>query len=107
MPISGMKIAMCVAAMGLLAAIDQPVQAAEPAPPIGVEPCDSYLGKYRACIETKAEKHDKDQQLAIVERSRRRWAYLAANPATKPGLPSICDATWESMKLQLSIMGCE
>lgn len=74
---------------------------------VGVEPCDGYLAKYRACVDAKATETDKPQQLGIIEKTRRRWVYLAGNPATKNALPSVCDSAWESMKIQLSIMGCE
>lgn len=104
------RVSMVVLGMvtaGWVSAAMAPAMAQGTPPPIGVEPCDTYLNKYRACIAAKASEADKHQQLEIVERSRRRWSYLAANPTTKPGLPAVCDSAWEAMKIQLSVIGCQ
>ncbi len=74
---------------------------------VGVEPCDSFLAKYEACVAAKVPVAAQTPQLKdAIKQMRLMWASLAADPVTKDRVPALCQQALETTKQQTVALGC-
>jgi hypothetical protein len=73
---------------------------------IGVPACDEYIEKYEACLKDKVPAAGQAQLKASLETMRNSWRTAAANPQTKAGLNTGCQAALNAAKQSMSAYGC-
>lgn len=68
---------------------------------IGVEACDTFIGKYEACMKDKAgaQRAQFDQ---MITQMRTSWKQMADNPQTKPMLEQNCRQMIDTVKASLN-----
>lgn len=72
----------------------------------GVASCDSFLKVYETCITAKAPAASQAQMRSAMDRVRANWKSVAATDEGKKALEPVCKQTAETLKQQLSSLGC-
>lgn len=72
---------------------------------VGVHECDDYLTTYERCVG-KAPVERRDVMRENLERDRRAWRALAADPGAKPGLAQSCRLARKAARGATSAYGC-
>jgi hypothetical protein len=72
---------------------------------IGVPECDDFIAKYEACAD-KVPEAGRAQYKSSVAKWRESWKQLAANPATKGTLTSICKQAADQQAAAWKMYGC-
>ena len=73
---------------------------------IGVAECDDFISKYEACVTGKVPAAQQANFKSSIETWRKSWKDLAANPATKGTLASVCKTSLDQAKTSLASYGC-
>ena len=81
-----------------------PVVAAEVK--VGVEACDGYADRYRACIAEQVPAIEKERHSGVLAAQLKTWLAAAADPKLAPGLGGECAAAAEAARASTRILGC-
>lgn len=73
---------------------------------IGIPECDTYMTKYRECIETKAPDMVKDALRQSFDEATKAWKQAAATPAARETLVQGCKQANEAAKTAMQSYGC-
>jgi hypothetical protein len=73
---------------------------------VGIPECDSYLSKYRKCIEDKVPGDSKKAMQDALDRTRSTWKTLAANAGARPGLPQACSLAQQTAQTMMKQYAC-
>ena len=96
-----MRISVSIAALLTVAALS-PAFAQD----TGVAACDSFLKTYETCITAKAPAASQAQMRSAMDQVKANWKSVAATEEGKKALEPVCKQTAETLKLQLSNLGC-
>jgi hypothetical protein len=73
---------------------------------IGIPECDSYMTKYRECIESKAPESIRETLRQSFDQATQAWKQAAATPAARDGLAQACKQATEAAKAGMQAYGC-
>jgi hypothetical protein len=73
---------------------------------VGVPACDSFLKTYETCITAKAPPAQQSQMRSAIDQVKANWKLVAATDDGKKALDQVCKQTGETLKQQLSSLGC-
>jgi len=90
-----------------------PAPTPEPAPPVadaeaklGVEACDDYADRYRACIAEKVPTIERDGHTRALAAQLAAWVAAKADPKLAPALDGECAAAAEAARATTRVFGC-
>lgn len=72
----------------------------------GVAACDSFLKVYDTCITAKAPAAQQAQLRSAMDQVKANWKAVAATADGKKALEPVCKQTADTLKQQLSSLGC-
>lgn len=73
---------------------------------VGVEACDAYADRYRACIAEQVPAIEKERHTGVLAAQLGTWLAAAADPKLAPGLGGECAAAAEAARASTRILGC-
>ncbi len=74
---------------------------------VGVPECDEYIKKYEMCLNSKVPEAAKAATKDALDKTRKSWKDMAANPQTKAGLATACKTANDAAKSSMTAYGCE
>lgn len=74
---------------------------------VGVPECDEYIKKYEMCLNSKVPEAAKAATKDALDKTRKSWKDMAANPQTKSGLATACKTATDAAKSSMTAYGCE
>jgi hypothetical protein len=72
----------------------------------GIAVCDDFLAKYEACIVSKVPAAQKAMFKGQLDQTRRTWAAMTKNAATKSSLEDVCKQSIDQIKVAFQPYGC-
>lgn len=87
-------------------AIAKPADLEPPLRAIGIQPCDEYVRRHTRCIEDKVPEAARFQMRSALVETWSAWFDTASGPA-RAGLPWVCRAAIDAMRVATSSLGCE
>ncbi len=73
---------------------------------IGITECDTYMTKYRQCIESKVPDSMKDTIRQSLDQSVAAWKQAAATPEARTGLAQAYQQATDAAKTAMQAYGC-
>ncbi len=80
--------------------------AAQAAGSIGVPECDTYMTKYRECIESKVPDSAKATVRQSLDQATAAWKQAAATPEGRTGLAQACKQATDAARMAMQAYGC-
>ncbi len=72
----------------------------------GVPECDSYMRKYKACLDSKVPENVKAMLQSTFDQTAAAWRQAAATPQGKAGLATGCVQAESMARQSMSAYGC-
>ena len=73
---------------------------------IGIPECDSYMTKYRACIDSKMPDSVKGTFRQSFDEATKAWKQAAATPGARESLAQACKQANDAAKAAMQAYGC-
>src|SRR5512145_1160534 len=73
---------------------------------IGIPECDTYMTKYRECIEVKVPDSVKGTMRQSFDDATKAWKEAAKTPAAREGLAQACRQATDAARTAMQSFGC-
>jgi hypothetical protein len=85
---------------------EPPASTAVAAGEFGVPECDTYMAKYKACLESKVPADARPMMKQGFDQTAAAWRQVAATPQGKSGLAAACVQAQTMAKQTMAPYGC-